>query len=150
MVYRCIENPWYLWDISNCSSHNNMCITNWRKFSKHSGYKRRFPLPCTSNNSDQTTRWYIYVDIWQCRCIWLQQEKEKRLHMYIYELITRITFRIKNITFESHEKNPFLIEIAGSPGSRGGFGRRSLSSANSRSSRRFKDTLAFTTWKYYI
>jgi hypothetical protein len=38
-----------------------------------------------------------------------------------------------------------LIEIAGSPGSRGGFGRRILSSAKSSSSSRFKDTFALTT-----
>jgi hypothetical protein len=40
------------------------------------------------------------------------------------------------LTLESQEKYPFLIEIAGSPGSRGGFGRRILSSAKSSSSRR--------------
>jgi hypothetical protein len=49
------------------------------------------------------------------------------------------------LTLESQEKYPFLIEIAGSPGSRGGFGRRILSSAKSSSSRRFKDTFALTT-----
>ena len=34
--------------------------------------------------------------------------------------------------------------MAGSPGSRGGFGRRILSSAKNSSSSRFKDTFAFT------
>ena len=49
------------------------------------------------------------------------------------------------MTFESHEKYPSLIEIAGSPGSRGGFGCRTLSLANNSSSKRCNDTLAFTT-----
>jgi hypothetical protein len=54
------------------------------------------------------------------------------------------TSNITNETFESQEKNPFLIEMAGSPGSRGGFGKRTRSSAKSNSSRRFTDTLALT------
>ena len=49
------------------------------------------------------------------------------------------------MTFASHEKLPFLTEMAGNPGSRGGFGRRTLSSAESSSSRRFEDTFALTT-----
>jgi hypothetical protein len=57
---------------------------------------------------------------------------------------------VKNIhehefTCDSHEKYPFLIEIAGSSGSIGGFGRSNLSSANRRSSSRFNDTLQLTT-----
>lgn len=51
------------------------------------------------------------------------------------------------ITFASQEKYPFSIEIAGSPGSMGGFGNRILSSARSRSSRRFNETFALTTKK---
>lgn len=48
-------------------------------------------------------------------------------------------------TFESQEKYPFSIEMAGSCGFKGGFGSRIFSSARSSSSIRFKDTLAFTT-----
>ena len=48
-------------------------------------------------------------------------------------------------TSDSHEKYPFLIEMAGRSGSIGGFGRSNLSSANRRSSRRFNDTLQLTT-----
>jgi len=39
------------------------------------------------------------------------------------------------------------METAGKEGSRRGFGRRILSSAKNSSSRRFKDTFAFTTCK---
>ena len=55
-----------------------------------------------------------------------------------------------NETFESQEKHPFLIEIAGCPGSIGGFGKRTLSSVDNTSSKRFKDTLAFTIYKSQI
>ena len=50
-------------------------------------------------------------------------------------------------TFESQEKYPFSIEMAGSCGFIGGFGSRIFSSARSSSSIRFKDTLAFTTYQ---
>lgn len=50
-------------------------------------------------------------------------------------------------TFASQEKYPFLIEMAGNPGSRGGFDRSILSSAKSKSSSRFNDTFALTTFK---
>lgn len=52
--------------------------------------------------------------------------------------------------FGSHEKLPFFIEIAGSPGSRGGLGNRVLSSAKSSSSKRCKDTYALTAYKENI
>ena len=70
----------------------------------------------------------------------------KNLCMYLYHTHTHKKAIALNImTFASHEKLPFLTEMAGNPGSRGGFGRRTLSSAESSSSRRFKDTFAFTT-----
>lgn len=53
----------------------------------------------------------------------------------------------KQQTFASHEKFPFFTEMAGNPGSRDGLGIRILSSAKSKSSRRFKDTFALTTFK---
>jgi hypothetical protein len=58
-----------------------------------------------------------------------------------------MTKKLWTFTFASQEKCPFLIEMAGNPGSRGGFGRSILSSAKSNSSRRFNDTFALTTFK---
>ena len=55
------------------------------------------------------------------------------------------TFVKRECTFESQEKYPFLIEMAGSFGFNGGFGSKTFSSARSSSSSRFSDTLAFTT-----
>jgi hypothetical protein len=59
--------------------------------------------------------------------------------------------KLQKVTFKSHEKFPFSIEIAGIPGSRGGFGAKILSSARNSSSRRCNDVFAFTTCKtsYY-
>ena len=70
--------------------------------------------------------------------------------MYVYMCVPTWHTHTKAIalnikTFASQEKFPFLIEMAGSPGSWGGFGRRILSSAKSSSSKRFKDTFALTT-----
>ena len=48
-------------------------------------------------------------------------------------------------TFDSHEKVPFLMDIAGNPGVNGGFGSMTLSSASNSSSKRVKDTFALTT-----
>jgi len=71
------------------------------------------------------------------------------LQPQIYALIDEI-YKHQNVkrtsTFASQEKYPFLIEIAGKIGSRGGFGRSILSSAKSKSSSRFKDTFALTTF----
>lgn len=38
VTYCCIENPWNLWDVSNCSSDNNIRICYRRKLSKHCWY----------------------------------------------------------------------------------------------------------------
>jgi hypothetical protein len=46
--------------------------------------------------------------------------------------------------FESHEKYPFLMEMAGAPGWRGGFCARILSSLKSSSSMRCSETFALT------
>jgi len=50
------------------------------------------------------------------------------------------------LTFESHEKCPSLIEIAGCPGSIGGFGTTTVSSVKISSSKRCRETFAATTW----
>ena len=54
--------------------------------------------------------------------------------------------KYENQTFESQEKYPSLIEMAGSPGSRVGFGARTLSSVKNSCSRRCIDTCAVTTY----
>lgn len=53
--------------------------------------------------------------------------------------------RYISLTLESQEKFPSLIDIAGFPGSRGGFETKILSSARNSSSRRCIDTFAVTT-----
>lgn len=58
-----------------------------------------------------------------------------------------LIIKYEKLTFDSQENEPFLIETAGSPGSRGGFGKRILSSAKRSSSSRFKDTFAFTAYQ---
>jgi len=54
--------------------------------------------------------------------------------------------RISNkLTLGSHEKYPFFMEMAGRPGTRGGFCCKFRSSAENSSSKRCNDTFAFAT-----
>lgn len=51
----------------------------------------------------------------------------------------------EKLTFGSHEKCPFFIDMAGSPGTIGGFCFKSRSSAEKSSSKRCNETFAFAT-----
>lgn len=74
-----------------------------------------------------------------------QKHKGTHLHTSIHTYVHNFKGdKVEMETFESQEKYPFLIEMAGSLGSTGGLGRRILSSCKNSSSRRFNETFAFT------
>ena len=66
---------------------------------------------------------------------------------HIRDMDSAQRYKEESTTLESHEKYPSLIEMAGSPGSPGGFDERILSSARNNSSSRISDTFTFTTFK---
>ena len=71
----------------------------------------------------------------KCNKMWLL--------IYTKTIKTAIPSNTEKLTFASHEKYPFFIEMAGSPGTRGRFGFKFRSSAKNSSSRRCNETFAF-------
>ena len=63
--------------------------------------------------------------------------------------MSKYTFK-NNLTFISQEKLPSLIDIAGLPGTIGGFSSNACSSPSSKSCNLFKDTFAFATQNMII
>lgn len=60
--------------------------------------------------------------------------------------MSKMSKKARRITFTSQEKFPFIIDIAGLPGTIGRFFSNARSSPSSISCNLFKDTFAFTAY----